>query len=150
MVVSISYQNTNASKNDDEFVFEELIMNALNGKYYKYCSGWDLEAFICKNGQANCCWGNFIHIPIDGGFIEGNCTDFEFEASKDEINIKLTPFKEVEVKKQSFGKILSTNTLYIFLNSRNKLSMQIFVQKVWKFKVLVDHNYWLLNIDFLT
>ena len=104
------YQNTNASKNDDEFVFEELIMNALNGKYYKYCSGWDLEAFICKNGQANCCWCNFIHIPIDGGFIEGDCTDFEFDSSKDEINIKLTPLKEVEVKKQSFGKILSTNT----------------------------------------
>ena len=41
--------------------------------------------------------GNFIHIPIDGCFIEGNCTDFEFESSKDEINIKLIPFKEVEV-----------------------------------------------------
>ena len=75
-------------------------MNALNGKYYKYCSGWELEAFICKNGQANCCWCNFIHIPIDGGFIEGDCTDFEFESSKDEINIKLTPLKEVEVKKK--------------------------------------------------
>ena len=51
---------------------------------------------------------NFIHIPIDDGFIEGDCTDFEFDSSKDEINIKLTPLKEVEVKKQSFGKILST------------------------------------------
>ena len=102
------------------------------------------EAFICKNGQANCCWCNFIHIHIDGGFIEGDCTDFEFESSKDEINIKLTPFKEVEVKKQSFGKILTTNTLYIFLNSRNKLSMQIFVQKVWKLKVLEDPIHCLL------
>ena len=83
--------------NDDEFVFEDLIKNVLNGKYHKYCSGWDLEAHICKNGQANCCRGNFIHKPIDGGFIEGNCTDFEFESSKDEINIKLIPFKEVEV-----------------------------------------------------
>ena len=64
LILWLVYQNTNASKNDDEFVFEELIMNALNGKYYKYCSGWELEVFICKNGQANCCWCNFIHIPI--------------------------------------------------------------------------------------
>ena len=97
LILWLVYQNTNAGKNDDEFVFEELIMNALNGKYHKYCSGWDLEAHICKNGQTNCCQGNFINNPIDGGFIEGNCKDFEFESSKDEINIKLTPLKEVEV-----------------------------------------------------
>ena len=50
--------------NDDEFVFEDLIKNVLNGKYHTYCSGWDIQAHICKNGQANCCRGNFIHIPI--------------------------------------------------------------------------------------
>ena len=98
---------------------------SINGKYYKYCSGWELEVFICKNGQANCCWCNFIHIPIDGGFIEGNCTDFEFESSKDEINIKLTPLKEVEVKKQSFGKILSTyiRLIYLLLNFQKQLEL---------------------------
>ena len=96
VLVFAVYINSKDNK-DNGFVFKELIMNALNGKYHKYCSGWDLEAHICKNGQANCCWGNFIHKPIDGGFIEGNCTDFEFESSKDEINIKLIQFKEVEV-----------------------------------------------------
>ena len=84
---------------DNEFVFEEIIMTTLNGIYHKYCSGWALEVQICKNGQTNCCQGNFINKPTDGGFIDGNCTDFEFESSKDEIIIKLTPFKEVEVKK---------------------------------------------------
>ena len=73
-------------------------MNELNGKHHKYCSGWGLEeAHICKNGRTNL--GNFTNKPIEGGFIEGNCTDFEFESSNDELNIKLIPFKEVEVNK---------------------------------------------------
>ena len=112
LILWLVYQNTNASKNDDEFKSKKLIMNALNGKYYKYCSGWELEVFICKNGQANCCWCNFIHIPIDGGFIEGDCTDFEFDSSKDEINIKLTPLKEVEVKNKALVRFCP----HIFIN----------------------------------
>ena len=100
VLVFAVYINSKDNK-DNEFVFKELIMNALNGKYHKYCSGWDLEAHICKNGQINCCQGNFINNPIDGGFIEGNCRDFEFESNKDEITIKLTPFKEVEVKNKA-------------------------------------------------
>ena len=99
LVAAYIHCNDSNDMNDDEFVFEDLIKNVLNGKYHKYCSGWDLEAHICKNGQTNCCEGNFINNPIDGGFIEGNCRDFEFESNKDEITIKLTPFKEVEVKK---------------------------------------------------
>ena len=74
-------------------------MNELNGKQHQYCTGWGLEANICKNGKTNCCWGNFTNKPIKGCFIEGNCTDFEFESSNDELNIKLIPFKEVEVNK---------------------------------------------------
>ena len=73
-------------------------MNTLSGKYHKYCNGWALEVQISKNGQANYCHSNFINKPIDGGFVEGNCRYFEFGSIKDEIIIKLTPFKEVEVK----------------------------------------------------
>ena len=125
LLVFAVYINTTKDNKDNEFVFKELIMNALNGKYHKYCSGWDLEAHICKNGETNCCQGNFINNPIHVGFIEGNCKDFEFESNKDEITIKLTPFKEVEVKKQSFGKILSTyiRLIYLLLNFQKQLEL---------------------------
>ena len=99
LLVFAVYINSKDNK-DNEFVFKELIMNALNGKYHKYCSGWALEIQICKNGQTNCCHDNFVNKPTNAGFKEGKCIDFEFKSSEDEIIINLTPFKELEVKKK--------------------------------------------------
>ena len=99
VLVFAVYINSKDNK-DNEFVFKELIINVLNGKYHKYCTGWDLEAHICKNGQTNCCHDNFVNKPTNAGFKEGKCIDFAFKSSKDELIINLTPLKEVEVKKK--------------------------------------------------
>lgn len=85
---------------ENDHVLEDLIINALIGIHHKYCIGWVLEAQICKNSQTNCCFGNFINIPTDGGFKDGSCADFEFELSKDEMIIKLIPSKEFEKKSE--------------------------------------------------
>ena len=74
-------------------------MNTLIGIHHKYCIGWVIEAQICKNSQTNCCHGNFVNKPTDFGFKDGSCADFEFELSKDEMIIKLVPWKELEVQK---------------------------------------------------
>ena len=92
-------------------MLEEFIINTLIGKNHKYCDGWALEVQICKNGQTNCCHGNFVNKPTDGGFTEGNCTDFEFESSQDELIIKLTPFKAVEVRKTKLLLIMYINQI---------------------------------------
>jgi len=85
---------------ENDHVLEDFILNALIGIHHKYCIGWVLEAQICKNSQTNCCFGNFINIPTDGGFKDGSCADFEFELSKDEMIIKLIPSKEFENKSE--------------------------------------------------
>ena len=43
VLVFAVYINSKDNK-DNEFVFKELIINVLNGKYHKYCSGWDLSS----------------------------------------------------------------------------------------------------------
>ena len=91
-------------------MLEDLIINALIGIHHKYCIGWVLEAQICKNSQTNCCLGNFVNIPTDGGFIDGSCADFEFELSKDEMIIKLIPLKEFEVQKTKLNEIYVHNS----------------------------------------
>ena len=46
---------------------------------------------------------NFANKPTNGGFKDGNCVDFEFELSKDELIIKLIPSKKIMVKKTNFN-----------------------------------------------
>ena len=89
----------NAVDGNNGHMLEEFIINALIGIHHKYCIGWVIEAQICKNSQTNCCHGNFVNKPTDFGFKDGSCADFEFELSKDEMTIKLVPWKELEVQK---------------------------------------------------
>ena len=103
----------NAVDRENDHVLEDLIINALIGIHHKYCIGWVLEAQICKNSQKNCCHGNFVNKPIDGGFKDGSCADFEFELSRDEMIIKLIPSIEFEVQKTKLN-LLYVQFKYMF------------------------------------
>ena len=113
----------NAVDRENDHVLEDLIINALIGIHHKYCIGWVLEAQICKNSQTNCCFGNFVNIPTDGGFIDGSCADFEFELSKDEMIIKLIPSKEFEVQKTNLDLLYvhNSNICSIFFQKKSEL-----------------------------
>ena len=103
----------NAVDGKNDHVLEEFIINALIGIHHKYCIGWILDAHICKNSQTNCCHGNFVNKPTDGGFKDGSCADFVFELSKDEMIIKLIPSKEFEVQKTKLN-LLYVQFKYMF------------------------------------
>ena len=103
----------NAVDRENDHVLEDFILNALIGIHHKYCIGWVLEVQICKNSQTNCCFGNFINIPTDGGFKDGSCADFEFELSRDEMIIKLIPSIEFEVQKTKLN-LLYVQFKYMF------------------------------------